>query len=210
MATATLELRSNQVTNGATPAIDLTKPYIARIGIVGSAPLLFHAWNTEAVAAKASAAKNSAAKKEDNIESYVYRTADGILGIPGVNFVGSLIEVGRYNQDPRSPRKSARDLYKAGLIPLDTVAPFTPATETWDYEDRQRVTVQRAAITRTRPAMREGWRIEFSVLVNTPEYIPREKLAEITSTAGRLVGLCDFRPTYGRYAVTSFEAEELG
>lgn len=41
------------------------------VAIEGVADLLFHRWNCEAVDAKAKAAKNSAAKKTDDIESYV-------------------------------------------------------------------------------------------------------------------------------------------
>jgi hypothetical protein len=196
---------AEQVTNGAKEAIDLTIPYIASVEITGSSPILFHAWNTEAVAEKAAAAKNSAAKKTDNVESYVYRTSEGHLGIPGQNFVSSLVETGKYIQDPRSPRKSAHDLYEAAIIPLDIVAPLMPKTKKWDYDDRRRVTVQRSAVTRTRPAMKEGWKIQFEVMINTPEYLPALKLQEVIAMAGRLTGLCDYRPTFGRFNMTGFK-----
>ena len=70
-------------TNGAKDAIDLSQPYSVALSITGSADFLFHRWNTEAVAEKAKAAKNSAAKKSDNVESYVYRNDSGELCIPG-------------------------------------------------------------------------------------------------------------------------------
>ena len=192
------------VSNGASLAIDLTAPYIARVTVQGTAPLLMHAWNCEAVEAKSRSAKNSAAKKLDNLESYVYRTDDGRLGIPGANFHGALIEAGRYMQDPRSPRKSARDLIKAALVPLDDIAPFLGERRDWDFIDQRRVTVQRAGLTRQRPAMRTGWSIAFELLVNSPEYVDVVRLQELTANAGRLVGLCDFRPTYGRFTTIGF------
>jgi hypothetical protein len=175
------------------------------VGIQGAAPLLFHAWNCEAVEGKAAAAKGSKAKKTDDLESYVYRDPDGYLGIPGVNLVAAIVESGRSMPDPRSPRKSARDLCRAGVQSLTILAPFEPLTRDWDYEDRQRVTVQRAGVTRVRPAMREGWRCSFEVLVTTPEYLNPMLLQHLIGNAGRLVGVCDFRPTYGRFNVTSFE-----
>jgi hypothetical protein len=209
MTTATKNGRARfdaaQLTNGAKPAIDLTKPYSARISITGIAPLLFHAWNCEAVEEKAKSAKGSKAKKQDDVESYVYRTPSEMLGIPGKNFHASLVEAGRYMQDPRSPRKSLRDLLKAAIVPLDVIAPLLPETPTWDYEDRQRVTVQRAGITRTRPAMREGWHVTFQMLVTLPEYLPPVLLAQLVNNAGRMVGLLDFRPTYGRFTTSALD-----
>jgi hypothetical protein len=76
----------------------------------------------------------------------------------------------------------------------------------WDYEHRARVQVQRNAITRVRPAMKSGWVIEVDIMVNLPEYVAPEALHETLVNAGRLIGIADFRPTYGRFAVTNFEA----
>lgn len=191
-----------QLSNGAAPTIDVTRPYFADVTVRGVAPLLFHAWNCEAVAEKGKAAKGSKAKKEDNVESYVYRTSEGYLGIPGKNFHASLIEAGRYMQDPRSPRKSMRDLVRAAIVPLDVVASLLPETQSWDYDDKQRVTVQRAGITRVRPAMREGWEVAFRMMVTLPEYVAPETFTQLVNNAGRMVGLLDFRPTYGRFTVS--------
>lgn len=196
-----------QLSNGGKPTIDLSQPFIAIIRVIGVAPLLFHAWNVEAVDEKSKAAKGSKAKKTDDVESYVYRTNDNRIGIPGKNFHATLIEAGRSMQDPRSPRKALRDMVRAGLTPLDVVAPLIPDTEEWDYLDKQRVTVQRAGITRVRPAMKEGWECEFRLLVNLPEYLNTQLLATLVGNAGRLVGLCDFRPSYGRFSVSAMKFE---
>lgn len=208
-ATQELALDVAQTTNGGKEAIDLTLPYRLAVTVEGTAPLLFHGWNSEAVEEKAKSAKNSRAKKSDDIESYVYRDDDGFLGIPGANMHAALVEAGRYMADPRSPRKSARDLCKAGIVPLSVLGRFEPLTREWDYEDRRRVTIQRAGVTRTRPAMREGWRCSFDLLVTTPEYLSPALMAQLLGQAGRLVGLCDFRPTYGRFTVARCEVVDL-
>ena len=109
----------------------------------------------------------------------------------------------KFRQDPRSPRKSALDLFKAGIVSLTPIA--TLGAETWDYLDQRRVTVQRAGITRTRPAMKEGWEATFLLQVLLPQYIAPALLNEVVQDAGRLVGLADFRPTYGRFQVVGFE-----
>lgn len=200
----------NGASNGARETIEFVKPYTARIVIEGIAPILFHAWNIDSIAEKAKAAKGSRGKKTDNIETYAYRVSgsDRRLGIPTINFHSTLVEAARYVQDPRSPRKSARDLCKAGIVPGPDVAPFIPDTEEWQYVDRRRVTVQRAGVTRERPAMRPGWRIAFDLTITAPEYIDRALLRALIQSAGKLVGLCDFRPTYGRFDLVSFEVSE--
>lgn len=207
-STKATALAEKQTSNAAAQDIEAGAPYVAEITVSGVAPLLFHSWNTEAVKEKADAAKGSKTKKEDNIESYVYRLDDRRLGIPGRNLVTAIVAAGRYAQDPRSPRKSMMELLRAALVPLDTVAPFIPPHKDWDYLDRQREVVQRNAITRTRPAMREGWTVKFAVLVNLPQYVGADRLHELASQAGKLCGLCDKRPTYGRFAVTRFDVRK--
>ena len=196
-----------QVTNAAENDIVLGEAYVAVICVVGVAPLLFHAWNIESIAGKAASAKGSKAKKSDNVESYVYRTPEGFLGVPGMNLAASLAVAAKSRQDPRSPRKSLRDLAVASIIPLDVVAPFEPLTENWDFDDARRVTVQRAGITRIRPAMREGWTLRFRMLINGAEYFQLPVLSDLVTSAGKFVGLCDFRPTYGRFQLTSIAVE---
>jgi hypothetical protein len=192
---------ADQLSNGAQELIEMGFPYKMTVAIIGSAPLLLHAWNVEAIDEKSKSAKGSKAKKTDDIESYVYRDENGYLGVPGANFAATICQAGRFMQDPRSPRKSALDLCKAGIVPLTITAPFQPLTQKWDYEDKRRVTIQRAGITRIRPAMKEGWRLTFDLLINTPEYLPPQTMMKLIGDAGRLVGLCDFRPTYGRFVV---------
>ena len=193
------------VSNGAREEILYQAPYVAHVKVEGTAPILFHGWNNEAVSEKAKAAKNSKAKKTDNLESYVYRLKNGNIGIKGEALHRAIIEAGRYRQDPRSPRKSAMDLLKAGVLPM-TVLADTGARE-WDYVDRARVVVQRNAVTRERPALNAGWAAEFDLIVTTPEYIAPSFLLDLLTQAGRLIGLGDHRPTYGRFQITRFETE---
>lgn len=192
-----------QVTNGGRETIDASQPYVVDVTIEGTADLLFHRWNCEAVEAKANAAKGSKAKKTDNIESYVYRNDDGELCLPGEYVRQSLIHAAKFRQDPRSPRKSAMDLFKAAIVSLTINASL--GTKEWDYEHKCRVTVQRSGITRVRPAMKAGWACTLQLMVNIPEYIRPQDLHDVLANAGRLIGVGDFRPTYGRFLVKSFD-----
>lgn len=191
------------VSNGAAADLAYAQPYSVKTTIEGISPLLFHRWNVEAVAEKAKAAKGSKAKKEDNIDSYVYRDDGGHLSIPGEYYRQAIIHAAKYIQDPRSPRKSAMDLFKAGLVVLTDLASL--GTARWDYLDQRRVMVQRNGITRVRPAMQRGWRATFELQVILPEYITRDVLNAAIQNAGRLIGLGDFRPTYGRFQIIEFK-----
>lgn len=182
-------------------------PYCVEVTVQGVADILFHRWNCEAVEEKAKAKKGSAAKKTDDLESYVYRNEDNELCIPGSHLRGAIVNAAKFRQDPRSPRKSAMDLFKAGVVSLTALA--TTGLKKWDYEDKQRVVIQRSAITRTRPALKSGWRATFTLMVNLPEYISPSLLNEVIQQAGKLIGLADFRPTYGRFHVVGFKLVEL-
>lgn len=56
-------------TNGGRRVIEEGVPYTAVVRLRGTADMLFHRWNCEAVAEKAAAAKGSKAKKSDDVES---------------------------------------------------------------------------------------------------------------------------------------------
>lgn len=197
-------------TNDAADDIISTTPDVVRVTIEGVSPMLMHRWSNESVAEKAAAAKNSAAKKSDNVESYVYRNSAGLICLPGEYLRMSLVNAAKFRQDPRSPRKSMFDLAKAAIVSLTELAPLTSitypnGTEDWDYLDARRVSVQRAGITRQRPAFNAGWRAEFNLLLNLPMYIGSPLLLELLGEAGRVIGVGDFRPTYGRFSVVKFE-----
>jgi hypothetical protein len=189
-----------QVNNDAEAAILM--PYVVECEITGTSPILFHRWSCEDVEAKATAAKNSKAKKTDNIEAYLYRNDKREICIPTEYFRQSIITAAKCRQDPRSPRKSACDLFKASVLSISDLA--TTGCGEPDYIDKRRVCVQRAGITRLRPALDAGWKVRVLLQVQTPEYIAPSFLLDVMADAGRLVGVGDFRPTYGRFQVSNF------
>ncbi|MCC6581539.1 MAG: hypothetical protein IT440_13975 [Phycisphaeraceae bacterium] len=195
-----------EVTNGGVSAIRAGVPYMVDVLIEGTADLLFHRWNCEAVAEKASAAKGSKAKKTDDVESFLYRNETGEICLPGEYVRQAIIAAAKFRQDPRSPRKSAMDLFKAAVIGLTPQASLGVTDP--DYQHRCRVTVQRNGITRTRPAIKAGWRAEMTFLVNLPEYVTPDMLHDTLAQAGKLIGVGDFRPTYGRFQIRKFDLRE--
>lgn len=193
----------SDVSNDGSFVAEVNQPYIAQVSVEGSAAILFHRWSVDGVEAKSKAAKGSKAKKEDDLESYVYRDEHRNLCIPSEYFRMSIIHAAKFRQDPRSPRKSAVDLFKAGIACLDELCNL--GVKDWEYVDRRRVMVQRNGITRCRPALHKGWKTSFLMSVLLPEYIEPTMLNEVIQSSGRLIGVGDFRPTYGRFVVTGFK-----
>lgn len=190
-------------TNGGDQAVEFQVPYRVMVKIEGVAPIMFHRWNCEAVEGKANAKKGSAEKKTDNIESFLYRNDEGIICIPGEYLRGSIVHAAKYMQDPRSPRKSAMDLYKAGVVSLTELA--STGHRDPDYIDKRRVVIQRNGITRCRPALLPGWTATFTLQVQLPEYIAPQDLNSMIQCAGRLIGLAELRPSFGRFNIVGFE-----
>lgn len=205
------ELRAlSPVTNDAAQPISFEEPYVVQVTIEGTAPLLFHRWSCEDVAEKAKAKKNSKTKKTDNVESYVYRNKKGEICLPGEYLRLTICNAAKFKQDPRSPRKSAFDLFKAGIVAADELCPLNGGVTEWDYIDQRRVQIQRASITRMRPAFSKGWTVECSFEVLVPEYIDPQFFNEVLVMSGRLIGTADSRPSYGRFQVNSCQVVQLG
>jgi len=99
-------------------------------------------------------------------------------------------------------------LFQAATSPLTELASLGKAD--WDYLDERRVVVQQSAITRQRPAFNAGWRAQFQFIVNLPEYVSPHFFHDVLALAGRIVGVGDFRPTYGRFQVVEFKVLDLG
>lgn len=201
------EIGGEVPTNGAKNTIECEIPFVAEVTIQGVSDFLFHRWNCEAVEEKSKAKKGSAAKKTDDLESYVYRNDAGELCVPGEYLRMSIIAAAKFRQDPRSPRKSAADLFKAAVVSVTQLASL--GIKGWDYEDKRRVVIQRNAVTRTRPAIKAGYTLKIQLQCNLPEYVSPELLNEVCQQAGRLIGIGDFRPTFGRFQIVGFEVLDL-
>lgn len=186
---------------------------IVGVTIEGVSKMLFHRYDTVSVETKGRAGKGTAQKKADDVESYVYRDGDGCLAIPAENLHACLVNSARSFQDPRSPRKSAMDLLKAGILVLPDLLPILNAKgkriKTWDFLDTRRALVQRNAVSRTRPGLEAGWRLDADVHILLPGLVAVPFLRQIIANGGATVGLCDFRPRFGRFQVVRAEAITL-
>lgn len=176
------------------------EPWSCEFTIKGSASMLFHRW---AVDAGDGPEGRKGSKKTDDVESYVYRCEDGSMGLPGEYVRQAMKHAAKWRKDPRSPRASAMGLFNSGTLCETELASL--GVNEWDYLDRRRAVVQRSGITRVRPAFLPGWEAEFRFTVLLPEYITPHLFMDVLVDAGRLVGVADNRPQFGRFAVTRFD-----
>jgi hypothetical protein len=174
--------------------------------IRGVVPLLFHRFNgrpTSGIEVWSPDAPSS--PPIDDLESYVYRDEDGHLAIPSNAIHGALVTAAKSNKTPRRTRASCMDIVRNGLIVAPHAIPFLPERRNWDFEDRRSVVERGARAMRVRPALREGWRLTFDMTVLPGEPITARLLHELLVRAGLAVGLCDFRPHFGRFVVEKLE-----
>lgn len=86
----------SEVSNDAKSVIEADIPYQVQFKLEGVAPFLFHRWSVDGVEAKSKAAKGSKAKKEDDVETYVYRNDDGELCIPAEYLRMAMVHAAKY------------------------------------------------------------------------------------------------------------------
>lgn len=193
------------VSNDAESTIGMETPFTVEVQIKGTTPFLFHRWSNEDVLEKSLAKKNSKMKKTDNVESYVFRNENRALCVPSEYVRMALINSAKYDQHPQKPRASAFELFKAGIVCGPELCPLNDGeVYDWDYMDMRRVVIQRASITRSRPAMKMGYTVDVEITSLLPDLIDFNFLNKTLVRAGTLIGIGDFRPTYGRFTVTKF------
>lgn len=73
--------------------------------------------------------------------------------------------------------------------------------ESGKYTDQRVVRVQRNAIIRTRPIFTE-WALDFGLEYMT-DMVDKAQIIETLETCGRIIGLCEHRPRFGRFDLAS-------
>lgn len=123
--------------------------------------------------------------------------------VPGENIDATLKEAAK-------SERRGKDVTR-GVVCVEKCVPIkiegdTDLDSLWDegYFDRRTVVNQRNRVARTRPCFDE-WELECTVAYN-PKVINKADLLRIAEYAGEMVGLCDYRPRYGRFDVEEIEA----
>lgn len=175
--------------------------------IQGISPLLQHRFPEEESETKTK--KKSATSNDGAVEIALYRLPDGTIYQPATHILGALkVAAGRYQIKGRG-KATYRNVIGGGAVVIEPDA-IPHIFQKWEIDSRPVVNPStKGRILRKRPCFRE-WALSFKVIFDETE-IPGETLKDIFDTAGRNIGIGDFRPAkggpFGRFMVTRFDIQ---
>ena len=117
--------------------------------------------------------------------------------LPGECMEAALIEAARKQKKGQSAKSA---IISDGNYPLQYDGPRTP-DELWSDERFRLVAgvkIQRNRVMRTRPIFRE-WAAEI-VIDYMPDVLNKSEIEEMIQVAGRIIGVGDWRPKFGRFS----------
>ena len=180
-----------------------------RLTATGTVPLLMHNARlsnpTDEIAKAMKRISSKRAKTDDDHEEMARLEHMGSLYydehagpfIPGQNFERCLVDAARVT---KAGKKIERGVFvETNVNPVAFDGPRT-IDGLWKDENFRHVAsvkVQQNRVTRTRPQFRT-WVVDADGMFD-PTVISFEELAEIAETAGRMIGLGDWRPRFGRF-----------
>lgn len=137
-------------------------------------------------------------------EGSLYWNDDMGLYVPGTNIFKCIVEGAR-----KIPGKAGKRA-EAAIVPIDdtkieTAAPYprdlNKLYATAQFSLRQAVRIPPrtgARMMAVRPLIPTGWWFEFDVEFDEKE-LPEKDLIDACVTSGSLIGVCDWRPRFGRF-----------
>jgi hypothetical protein len=179
--------------------------------IEGIAPLLMHNGqlaNPLNPFVKKMKALTSQRKKTDEVHAELselefrgglYFSNEGVVGIPSEVIESCLIEGAKKSKLGKQFKSAIAVMENS---PLDYGEKLT-VDQLWErneeFADVRGVKVGTSRVMRTRPIFR-NWRLEFEVSYNA-DLVNPEQIQLAVSDAGTQVGLCDYRPKFGRFQI---------
>lgn len=133
----------------------------------------------------------------------IYYSSELGVYIPGDCITATIVNGAR--------KAKAGKLVEQGVVPIDDV-PIQTKRKTQDldalfkdpeFQLRKPVRIPPrtgARLMKVRPMIPTGWVLEFEIEYDAT-VIPTEDLKEANEVGGQLIGLCDWRPRFGRFLV---------
>ncbi|HEX3642857.1 MAG TPA: hypothetical protein VHV10_16350 [Ktedonobacteraceae bacterium] len=178
-----------------------------QVQITGITPVIINRFHEEA-AEEATSSMRSARKErpapQEDAASRLYQNGNGPF-LPAENVRQSIIEAAKRFKLGR--RAATTDVAAAVFI-----SPFElPLEGEWHVDSRAVVIPATGGrILRHRP-MFDEWSVKFQLQIDTDTGIDEKLIKEVLGSAGKLVGIGDFRPArkgpYGRFSIDSWEQE---
>lgn len=130
----------------------------------------------------------------------LYLNGDELPCIPGEN-IESMLVMAAKGTEKNLHKSISSGVWCEASFPLIYKGPKT-ADEMWDsgrFHLTKSATIQRKKVQRTRPIFRE-WAVDVRINYN-PDVVNVDSIKACLVMAGTQVGLCDWRPKYGRFSV---------
>lgn len=127
-----------------------------------------------------------------------YETIEGNLGIPTANVYAAIHAAAKLRKLGTTIKRAL--LYTASVEPL-LIGGLPQNCDEWvkvGNVDVRSVVVSGRRIMRARPIIPAGWTAAFTFEL-LDDVMDARELLPVLEDAGRLVGLCEMRPAYGRF-----------
>ena len=167
-----------------------------------ASPLDDHAKRLKAISSKRNKTEQDHSDMaEIEFHGSLYLTDDGSIGIPTWNVLRAIQDGGKKNKNGKKVMEGLLPASIVEVIPLAHDGPSQP-DDAWRAGcfDQRPVKVGTSRVTRTRPKF-EHWTVDVDFIVDD-EVLKLDELLLAAETAGRLVGIGDYRPRFGRFDVT--------
>jgi hypothetical protein len=183
-----------------------------RLTCVGTVPLLMHnARLSNPLDDIAKAMKRVSSKRtkteEDHEELARLEHMGGLyfdrdLGpyLPGQNFERCLVDAARITKSGKKIERGVFVTENVNPIAYDGPRDIDGLWKDENFRHSASVKVGMVRVTRTRPQFRQ-WTVDTEGEYD-PAVINLDELGEIAGTAGRMIGLGDWRPRFGRFVAT--------
>lgn len=185
--------------------------------IEGVTPLLCNRFSDEAQLAATNrtslATISDKGTPQAQADKKLYRAADGKqLVIPQPNLLSCITAAGKFFKAGKSKVTTQKSSLIPACLTIEGVDVPLKHTQPWRVDARPvRIPATGGRVLCYRPVF-DDWALTFEMLLDT-DVMDARLLREIVDTAGKRVGLGDFRPDckgpFGRFVVTHWKVEKL-
>ncbi len=186
-----------------------------RVAVKGVSPLLMNPMTDatlEELRTKVRVQRSKDISLQEEAGQKLYKNDTGKIGIPMVNLISCLAEAGRKVKNGKGNISTADSSTIYGFMNIeDEFFSFSEEDSAWVPDKRRGVmTKDKIAVCIVRPKFKQ-WGFETTITIDEAECAV-ETVKRLFETAGKYVGLCDFRPKcngpFGRFKVDKWKVVE--
>jgi hypothetical protein len=153
---------------------------------------------------------------EQEAGTKLYRSEDGKMGVPMQNIMSAIILAGQHVKVGKKNLSTAKATTIFDFLEfVEDFCPFKGCDEKGNVPWKPfpvKGTMHNAgsevAVCITRPRIPK-WELSFTVKYDEKRQVPQDAVVKLVETAGRKIGLCDWRPAkkgrFGRFVITKIE-----